>query len=60
MLMMISSQKKVLVAASTHKEENIFCLNTHIKIKEIYKDTITIIAPRHIDRVNEIDNLCKK
>ena len=56
----ILSKKRFWFAASTHKEENIFCLNTHIKIKEIYKDTITIIAPRHIDRVNEIDNLCKK
>ena len=39
------------LAASTHKGEEIFCLKTHLKLKEKYKDIITIIAPRHIERV---------
>ncbi len=42
------------LAASTHKEEEIFCLKTHLLLKQNFKDVITIIAPRHIDRSNQI------
>jgi 3-deoxy-D-manno-octulosonic-acid transferase len=45
-------------AASTHKGEDIFCLKTHKNLKEKFKDIITIIAPRHIDRVKDIKSLC--
>ncbi len=45
------------VAASTHKEEDIFCLKTHIEIKKKYNDIITIIIPRHLDRTNNIKKL---
>ena len=45
-------------AASTHKGEEEFCLNTHLKLRERYKKLITIIAPRHIQRVNEVKKLC--
>ncbi len=47
-------------AASTHKEEDLFCLQTHIKLKESIKDVITIIAPRHIVRSEEIKSLSEK
>ena len=47
-------------AASTHKEENAFCINTHVKIKKKFKDILTIIAPRHTERVKELERLCKK
>ena len=45
------------IAASTHKGEDIFCLKTHLKLKERYKDIITIIAPRHIERSQKIKSL---
>ena len=48
------------VAASTHRGEEIMCLKTHIQLKKKYSDLITIIAPRHIDRVNEIKSLSQK
>ena len=32
-------------------------LKTHIEIKKKYSDIVTIIAPRHIDRVKKIKNL---
>ena len=51
---------KFWFAASTHKGEELFCLNTHIQLKEKIQDIFTIIAPRHIDRVNEIKRLCDK
>ena len=56
----ILSTSRIWVAASTHKEEDYFCLNTHIVLKKKYNDLITIIAPRHINRVNEINSLSKK
>ena len=46
------------LAVSTHKSEEIFCLETHLKLKKIYKNIITIIAPRHIDRTLDIKNIC--
>ena len=51
---------KFWCAVSTHKEEDIFCLKTHLKIKAIHKDIITIIIPRHIDRVQNIKVSCKQ
>ncbi len=45
-------------AASTHKGEEEFCLNTHCKLKEKFEKIFTIIAPRHIQRVSEIKKLC--
>ena len=47
-------------AASTHKEEESFCLKTHLKLKEKFKDVLTIIAPRHIDRSLDIKLLAEK
>mgnify|MGYP001311899443 FL=1 len=60
-----SKNKKTLTnhkfwcAVSTHKEEDIFCLNTHLKIKKIHNNIITIIIPRHIDRAKSIQASCK-
>tara|TARA_A100001015_G_scaffold265997_1_gene314854 strand:- start:1219 stop:2502 length:1284 start_codon:yes stop_codon:yes gene_type:complete len=56
----ILSTSKLWVAASTHKEEDYFCLNTHVVLKKKYNDLITIIAPRHINRVHEINFLSRK
>ena len=47
-------KKRFWVAASTHSGEEFFCLKTHSLLKKKYKDMITIIAPRHIDRVHRI------
>ena len=50
-------RKKFWIAASTHESEEYFCLKTHIKVKQKYNDIITIIFPRHINRVNQIKEL---
>tara|TARA_B100001063_G_scaffold243236_1_gene273456 strand:- start:1965 stop:3245 length:1281 start_codon:yes stop_codon:yes gene_type:complete len=47
-------------AASTHKEEDMFCLKTHLELKKKFRDIVTILAPRHVERSNEIYDLCKK
>ncbi len=52
-------KKRFWVAASTHKGEELFCVNTHIDIKKRYNDILTIIAPRHISRVKDIKFLCE-
>jgi len=53
-------KKRFWFAASTHKEEDIFCIKTHLKLKEKFKDIITIIAPRHIERAKQIKYLSKR
>ena len=52
--------KKIWCVASTHKGEEKFCISTHQKIKTVYQDLMTIIIPRHIERINEIYLDCKK
>ena len=53
-------KKTFWCAASTHRGEEIICLKTHLNLKKIYKDLITIVIPRHINRSAEINQLCKK
>ncbi len=54
----IQKDKKYWCALSTHQGEDIFCLNTHLKIKKVHDDVITILIPRHIDRVQSIKSTC--
>ena len=62
----INLNEKILVnnrfwlAASTHKNEEKFCLETHIELKKKIRNIITLIAPRHINRVYEIEKICNK
>ena len=46
--------RKIWCAASTHPTEEILCAKSHINVKKEYKNILTIIIPRHIDRVNKI------
>ncbi len=52
--------KRFWLAASTHSEEDIFCIKAHLKLKEKFNDIITIIAPRHIIRSDQIKSLSEK
>ena len=56
----ILENNKFWCAVSIHKKEDVFCLNTHLKIKESHKNIITIIIPRHIERVKKIELSCRK
>ena len=53
----VLSQLRFWVAASTHKEEDIFCLKTHVELKKTYSDIKTFIAPRHLNRTSRIVKL---
>ena len=48
------SSKKIWCASSTHHTEEKFCGEVHNELKKKYKNLLTIIIPRHIERVNEI------
>ena len=54
----ILTKKNFWLAASIHKDEEIICLKTHYQLKKKYRDILSIIAPRHIERVKKIESLC--
>ena len=47
-------KKIIFLAISTHNNEELFCGKVHNNLKKKYKNIISIIIPRHIDRANEI------
>jgi len=46
--------RKVWCAASTHPTEEIFCAKIHLELKKTYNNILTIIIPRHTDRIELI------
>ena len=54
------SSKKIWCAASTHHTEEKICALAHKKLKKKYKNLLTIIIPRHIDRSDNIIDEIKK
>ena len=46
--------KKVWCASSTHFDEEKLCGLIHQKLKKRYKNLLTIIIPRHVNRINTI------
>tara|TARA_Y100000816_G_scaffold292265_1_gene286669 strand:+ start:965 stop:2215 length:1251 start_codon:yes stop_codon:yes gene_type:complete len=53
-------RKKIWVASSTHKNEELFCARTHIILKKKIKNLLSIIIPRHVHRTKKIINEIKK
>ena len=48
------TKKKIWVASSTHKSEELFCAKAHTQLRKKVKNLITIIIPRHIHRSKDI------
>ena len=46
--------RKIWCATSTHPNEEIICAKSHLLIKKNYNNILTIIIPRHINRVKKI------
>ena len=52
--------RKIWCASSTHNSEEIICAITHRELKKKYKNLLTIIIPRHINRTPNIISELKK
>lgn len=55
-----ASKKNVWCASSTHETEEEFIGLVHKKLKKYYRNLLTIIIPRHIDRKDKIKNQLNK
>lgn len=51
---------RVFLAGSTHKPENEIVISTYKRLREKYSDLKMMIAPRHLERVNDIKELLEK
>jgi 3-deoxy-D-manno-octulosonic-acid transferase len=57
----ISLQKRIIFTAlSTHNTEEEFCIKAHISLKIKYPTLLTLIIPRHINRIQIIEGIVKK
>ena len=52
--------RKVWCASSTHLGQEIICSKVHLNLMNKYKNLLTIIIPRHVDRVNQIIQAIKE
>ncbi len=52
-------KRLIFCASSTHKGEEDLIAKLHLKLKKKHKNLLTIIIPRHINRINEIYNNLK-
>ena len=56
----ITERDLVFAAGSTHKGEEEILLRVYEKLKGKYENLVMVIAPRHIERSEEIIKLCRK
>ena len=52
--------RKIWCASSTHETEETFCGLVHKELRKKYKNFLTIIIPRHIERVDSIKSDLEK
>ena len=52
--------RQVWIIASTHKNEEESFIQIYKNIKERFPKLLLLIVPRHPERFNEVENLCKK
>ena len=50
-------KKLIFIALSTHPTEEEFCIKVHASLKSQYPNLLTIIIPRHINRIPEIQKI---
>ncbi len=55
----IEGTRKIVVWGSTHEGEEKIAEKLHFSLKNVFPEILTIIAPRHIGRVNTIKSLLK-
>ncbi|QLB13662.1 3-deoxy-D-manno-octulosonic-acid transferase [Bisgaardia hudsonensis] len=60
LLLLWESKHLIWIAASTHEGEEEIILNTHKKLLQKYPSLLLILAPRHPERFNFVEDLIKK
>jgi len=55
----IPKTEDILIAGSTHKGEEEILLKVYKDLLENFKSLRLVIAPRHVDRTDDIENLCR-
>ena len=53
------NKRLILCASSTHPTEENIIAKTHLDLKKKFKNLLTIIIPRHVSRINEINDEIK-
>lgn len=56
----LSASSRLIIAGSTHRGEDKRILKSYSILKKDYPDLTLLIAPRHIDRVNEVTALIEQ
>jgi len=59
-ILKLDASRPVFVAGSTRGGEEAMVLNAYEKILQEFPETVLIIAPRHIERTPEIENLVQR
>jgi 3-deoxy-D-manno-octulosonic-acid transferase len=56
----LQGKERALIAGSTHSGEEEILLSLFKDLRKIYADLILILAPRHLDRIEEVEKILKK
>jgi len=56
----IGEDKKIFIAGSTHRGEDAVILDTYRRLLGEFHGLVLLLAPRHIERVDEIERLVRK
>jgi 3-deoxy-D-manno-octulosonic-acid transferase len=59
LVLQIGSRKTFLTASTSDNEEEII-IKAHKNLQKEFPNLLTLIAPRHPERVNEISDICKR
>ena len=54
------NDRRLIILASSHKGEEEILIKVYLSLRKKYKDLSLIIAPRHLERVKEIEELLKE
>jgi 3-deoxy-D-manno-octulosonic-acid transferase len=53
-------EKKVLIAGSTHSGEEEILVNVYKELKKMEPNLLLILAPRHLERLEEVETILRK
>ena len=56
----LRGNENILIAGSTHSGEEEILLSLYKELKEIDPDLVLILAPRHLERMEEVEKILKK